>query len=202
MHPTALIDHYVEQARAREVSWNEIGEVLGMSKQGAQQRFRGRWFDRFIRPTKGRSARRLTDRVRRSIEHAREEARALDHNYVGTEHLLLGLLREKDGVAAKALKKRGIRPNDIRRKIEDHLGRGPVRVSGDIPFTPRAKRALQEAHQQAAVLGHNYVGTEHVALALASLEEGLAARFLVELGSGASDIRDEVVGLLSGYERS
>src|SRR3990170_1684870 len=72
----SLIDHYVEQARAREVSWNEIGEVLGMSKQGAQQRFRGRWFDRFIRPTKGRRARYLTDRARRSIEHAREEARA------------------------------------------------------------------------------------------------------------------------------
>ena len=193
----AVVDHCVEDARQRGHSWSEIGKVLGMTKQAAQQKFRTRWFDRFSRH-RARACVGFTQRAHHSVELAREEARSLEHDYVGTEHLLLGLLRASDGVAAKALS--SLEPGletTIRRKVEDRIGRGVSSGPGPLPFTPRAKKALQLARDEATSLGHNYIGTEHILLALAGLTDGLAAEMLAESGITLDRARAVVVGLLA-----
>lgn len=193
----AVVDHFVEDARQQGHSWSDIGEVLGMTKQAAQQRFRVRWFDRFTRARRAPSSIGLTDRARRAVDLAQEEARRLEHNYIGTEHLLLGLLRVHGGVAAKVLLKLDVSIAAIRQKVEEHVGRGDQPVRASVPFTPRAKKTLELARGEAHALGHNYVGTEHILLALAAVDDGLAARFLTELGASHDALRTTVVSFLA-----
>ena len=129
---------------------------------------------------------RFTDRARRVVVLAQEEARLLDHNYIGTEHVLLGLIHEGEGVAAKALEELGISLEAVRREVEEIIGQGASAPSGHIPFTPRAKKVLELALREALQLGHNYIGTEHILLGLIREGEGVAAQVLVRLGADLS----------------
>ena len=126
---------------------------------------------------------RFTDRARRVVVLAQEEARMLNHDYIGTEHILLGLIREGDGVAAKALESLGISLEAVRQQVEEIIGRGQQAPSGHIPFTPRAKKVLELSLREALQLGHNYIGTEHILLGLIREGEGVAAQVLVKLGA-------------------
>jgi ATP-dependent Clp protease ATP-binding subunit ClpC len=140
---------------------------------------------------------RFTDRARRVVVLAQEEARLLNHNYIGTEHLLLGLLDEGQGVAAKALESLGVRLEAVRAKVEEVIGRGQGAPTGHIPFTPRAKKVLELSLREALQFGHNYIGTEHILLGLIREGEGVAAHVLVSLGADFSRVRQQVIGLLS-----
>jgi ATP-dependent Clp protease ATP-binding subunit ClpC len=142
---------------------------------------------------------RFTDRARRVVVLAQEEARLLNHNYIGTEHILLGLAHEGQGVAAKALESLGIRLEAIRSQVEEIIGRGQRAPFGHIPFTPRAKKVLELSLRESKQLGHNYIGTEHILLGLIREGEGVAAQVLVKLGGDLSRARRQVIQLLSGY---
>jgi ATP-dependent Clp protease ATP-binding subunit ClpC len=142
---------------------------------------------------------RFTDRARRVVVLAQEEARLLSHNYIGTEHILLGLIHEGEGVAAKALESLGISLEAVRSQVEEIIGQGGSSPSGHIPFTPRAKKVLELSLREALQLGHNYIGTEHILLGLIREGEGVAAQVLVKLGADLSRVRQQVIQLLSGY---
>ena len=142
---------------------------------------------------------RFTDRARRVVVLAQEEARLLNHNYIGTEHILLGLIHEGEGVAAKALESLGISLEAVRAQVEEIIGHGGPAPSGHIPFTPRAKKVLELSLREALQLGHNYIGTEHILLGLIREGEGVAAQVLVKLGADLSRVRQQVIQLLSGY---
>ncbi len=142
---------------------------------------------------------RFTDRARRVVVLAQEEARLLQHNYIGTEHILLGLIHEGEGVAAKALESLGISLEAVRQQVEEIIGQGGSSPSGHIPFTPRAKKVLELSLREALQLGHNYIGTEHILLGLIREGEGVAAQVLVKLGADLSRVRQQVIQLLSGY---
>jgi ATP-dependent Clp protease ATP-binding subunit ClpA len=141
---------------------------------------------------------RFTDQARRVVVLAQEEARLLNHDYVGTEHLLLGLAHEGQGVAAIALESLGIRLEAMRSQVEEVIGQGQMAPSGHIPFTPRAKKVLELSLREAQQLGHDYIGTEHLLLGLVREGEGVAARVLVKLGADLPRVRQQVVQLLSG----
>ena len=143
---------------------------------------------------------RFTDRARRVVVLAQEEARTLNHNYIGTEHILLGLTREGEGVAAKALELLGISQEAVRRQVEEIIGQGQQAPSGHIPFTPRAKKVLELSLREALQLGHNYIGTEHILLGLIREGEGVAAQVLVKLGADLNRVRLQVNQLLQGYQ--
>jgi ATP-dependent Clp protease ATP-binding subunit ClpC len=143
---------------------------------------------------------RFTDRARRVVVLAQEEARLLNHNYIGTEHILLGLIHEGEGVAAKALESLGISLEAVRSQVEEIIGQGGQSPSGHIPFTPRAKKVLELSLREALQLGHNYIGTEHILLGLIREGEGVAAQVLVKLGADLSRVRQQVIQLLSGYQ--
>ena len=144
---------------------------------------------------------RFTDRARRVVVLAQEEARALGHNYIGTEHILLGILRESDGVGARALESVGISLEAVREQVEEMIGQGdPSELPGHIPFTPRAKKVLELSLREALQLGHNYIGTEHILLGLIREGEGVAAQVLVKLGADLNRMRQQVIQLLHGYE--
>src|ERR671919_195178 len=143
---------------------------------------------------------RFTDRARRVVVLAQEEARLLNHNYIGTEHILLGLIHEGEGVAAKALESLGISLEAVRQQVEEIIGQGQQAPSGHIPFTPRAKKVLELSLREALQLGHNYIGTEHILLGLIREGEGVAAQVLVKLGADLNRVRQQVIQLLSGYE--
>src|SRR6056297_3122014 len=143
---------------------------------------------------------RFTDRARRVVVLAQEEARMLNHNYIGTEHILLGLIHEGEGVAAKALESLGISLEAVRSQVEEIIGQGGSSPSGHIPFTPRAKKVLELSLREALQLGHNYIGTEHILLGLIREGEGVAAQVLVKLGADLSRVRQQVIQLLSGYQ--
>ena len=145
---------------------------------------------------------RFTDRARRVVVLAQEEARLLNHNYIGTEHILLGLIHEGEGVAAKALESLGISLEAVRGQVEEIIGQGGSSPSGHIPFTPRAKKVLELSLREALQLGHNYIGTEHILLGLIREGEGVAAQVLVKLGADLSRVRQQVIQLLSGYSGS
>src|SRR5471032_2826651 len=145
---------------------------------------------------------RFTDRARRVVVLAQEEARMLNHNYIGTEHILLGLIHEGEGVAAKALESLGISLEGVRQQVEEIIGHGGSAPSGHIPFTPRAKKVLELSLREALQLGHNYIGTEHILLGLIREGEGVAAQVLVKLGADLSRVRQQVIQLLSGYAGS
>jgi ATP-dependent Clp protease ATP-binding subunit ClpC len=142
---------------------------------------------------------RFTDRARRVVVLAQEEARMLNHNYIGTEHILLGLIHEGEGVAAKALESLGISLEAVRQQVEEIIGQGQSAPTGHIPFTPRAKKVLELSLREALQLGHNYIGTEHILLGLIREGEGVAAQVLQKLGADLNRVRQQVIQLLSGY---
>ena len=142
----------------------------------------------------------FTDRARRVVVLAQEEARMLNHNYIGTEHILLGLIHEGEGVAAKGLESLGISLEGVRAQVEEIIGQGQQAPSGHIPFTPRAKKVLELSLREALQLGHNYIGTEHILLGLIREGEGVAAQVLVKLGADLNRVRQQVIQLLSGYQ--
>jgi hypothetical protein len=140
---------------------------------------------------------RFTDRARRVVVLAQEEARHLDHNYIGTEHILLGLIHEREGIAARALTALGISLEAVRGEVTEIVGKGAEHPSGHIPFTPRAKKVLELSLREALQFGHNYIGTEHILLGLIREGEGVAAQVLVKLGASFDRVRQQVVQLLA-----
>ena len=145
---------------------------------------------------------RFTDRARRVVVLAQEEARLLNHSYIGTEHILLGLIHEGEGVAAKALESLGISLEAVRRQVEEIVGQGHAAPTGHIPFTPRSKKVLELSLREALQLGHNYIGTEHILLGLVREGEGVATQVLVQLGANLSGVRQTVIQLMSGWTES
>ena len=142
---------------------------------------------------------RFTERAREVVVLAQDEARALRHNYIGTEHILLGLLREEEGLAARVLESLDITVEEVRAQVARIIGPGdePI-ISGQIPFTPRAKKVLELSLREALSLKHNYIGTEHILLGLVRENEGVAARILLDFDADAEKIRNEIMRVLSG----
>lgn len=202
----ALLDHFVEQARDAGCSWSQIGSALGVSKQAAQQRHTAsrsvarRLLGRLSGPPRrgrGPFFGRFTDRARAVVVLAQEEARSFNHNYLGTEHILLGLLREEEGVAAKALASMGVSMGNVRDQVREIIGEGPTPPAGRIPFTPRAKKALELALRESRALHHDYLGTEHILLGLLRGADGVAVQILERLGVDYDRSRDAVLRLLA-----
>jgi hypothetical protein len=200
---------FVEQARHAGCSWSQIGGTLGVSKQAAQQRHTRSestarrlpsWLPRLGAAAGGRLGNvrsRFTERARASVVHAEHDARLLGHNYIGTEHLLLGLLREREGVAAKALGSVGIGHDAVRGQVEEIVGRTDRTPAAHSPFTPRTKKALELALREALDLDHNYIGTEHILLGLTRVQNGVANEVLVNLGTDPGRVRAAVLDLLA-----
>src|SRR6201986_4724943 len=152
-----------------------------------------------VRPRRGfHLFERFTERARQVVVLAQEEARTLKHNYIGTEHILLGLLREEEGLAARVLESLDITVERVRSQVVRIVGSGEEVTSGQIPFTPRAKKVLELALREALSLGHNYIGTEHILLGLVRENEGVAARILLDFDADSDKIRNEVIRMLSG----
>jgi ATP-dependent Clp protease ATP-binding subunit ClpA len=145
----------------------------------------------------GRMFERFTDRARRVVVLAQEEARLLNHNYIGTEHILLGLIHEGEGVAAKAMESLGISLEAARAQVEEIIGQGQSAPTGHIPFTPRAKKVLELSLREALQLGHNYMGTEHIVLGILREGEGVAAQVLAGFGADYAQVREQVQWLLT-----
>ena len=143
---------------------------------------------------------KFTDRARRVVVQAQEEARTLNHNYVGAEHILLGLIREGEGVGAKALESLGISLDTVRQQVQETTGQRQHAPSGQIPFTPQGKKVLELALSESTALGHHYLGTEHILLGLIRQGDGVAAQVLVNLGADLNRVRQEVVQLLRDYQ--
>jgi Clp amino terminal domain, pathogenicity island component/UvrB/uvrC motif len=143
---------------------------------------------------------RFTDRARLVVVLAQQEARRLDHGYIGTEHILLGLIHEGEGAAARALDSLGISLDAVRQQVEEIIGRGQQAPSGHIPFTPRAKKVLELSLREALQLGHDYIGTEHILLGLVREGGGVAAQILVKLGADLNRVRQQVIQLLHGHQ--
>ena len=143
---------------------------------------------------------KFTDKARRVVVLAQEEAKLLNHNYIGTEHILLGLIHEGEGVAAKALESLGINLDSVRDQVQEIIGQGQQAPSGHIPFTPRAKKVLELSLREALQLGHSYIGTEHLLLGLIREGEGVAAQVLTRLGADTNRVRQQVIQLLSGFQ--
>ena len=141
---------------------------------------------------------RFTDRARRVVVLAQEEARLLNHNYIGTEHILLGLIHEGEGIAAQALQSLGVNLDGVRTQVVEIIGQGQQAPSGHIPFTPRAKKVLELSLREALQLGHNYIGTEHILLGLIREGEGVATQVLQNLNADLPKVRQTVIPLLSG----
>ena len=141
---------------------------------------------------------RFTERARQVVVLAQDEARALKHNYIGTEHILLGLLREEEGLAARVLESLDITVEEVRAQVARIVGQGDEVTTGQIPFTPRAKKVLELALREALSLGHNYIGTEHILLGLVRENEGVAARILLDFDADADEIRNEIIRMLPG----
>jgi hypothetical protein len=200
-----LLDHFVQEARAAGCSWSQIGTALGVSKQAAQQRHSalrsiiGK-ITGGIESAMGHAFKRFSTRARKVVMLSQDEARMLRHDYVGTEHLLLGLLAEGEGAAAQALQQAGITLDAVRAEIVEIIGPGQGRTQGHRPFTPRAKKVLELALREAHHLDHDYIGTEHILLGLIREGEGLAAQILVKLGADLSPLRESVLALLTSRE--
>ena len=143
---------------------------------------------------------RFTDRARRVVVLAQEEARMLNHDYIGTEHLLLGLIREGDGYAARALESLGISLDAVRQQVEEIIGQGQQAPSGPVPFTPRAKKVLELSLRESVQLGHNSIGPEHILLGMVREGDGVAAQVLVALGADLNRVRQQVIQLMHGYQ--
>jgi len=144
---------------------------------------------------------RFTEPARQVVVLAQDEARELKHNYIGTEHVLLGLLREEAGLGARALTSLGVTLDGARAQVAQIVGHGDEVTPGQIPFTPRAKKVLELSLREALSLGHRYIGTEHLLLGIARENDGVASRILLDFGADGETIRDQVVGMLSGPGR-
>jgi hypothetical protein len=196
-----LLDHFVQEARGAGCSWSQIGTALGVSKQAAQQRhsalrsFIGKLVSG-AEPAMAEIGKRFTARAQQAVVLGQEEARMLGHDYLGTEHLLLGLLAEGEGVAAQALQQAGIALDAVRAEIVEVVGRGQEARGDHISFTPRAKKALERALREALELGHNFLGTAHILLGVIQEGEGLAALTLVKLGADLTQLRTTVLTLI------
>lgn len=176
-----LVDHFVTQARAAGAPWSQIGDALGVSKQAAQQRWVPPVFQLF------------TNLARHVVVLAQERARGMRHDYIGTEHLLFGLLDEPAGAAAQVLQRLAGSTEAVRQALLAEVPAGTANPPAKIPFTPRGKEVLGHANAQATELGHNYVGTEHILLGLVTVSEGVAARVLGGLGIGYDQARAAVL---------
>ena len=186
----AVVSHYVEQARSAGHSWSEVGQAMGVSKQAVHQKYVKATP---MPPVFGR----LTGRAQTALDNAQAEARGLKHNFVGTEHLLLGMMRDRDAVATRALAAFDVGYDDVRSRVEAIIGAGAHRVSGEQPLTPRAARALERSLGEALKLGHNYVGTEHLLLGVVGEKAGVAARVLKDLGVKKGALAQAIIALLS-----
>jgi len=197
-----LLGHFVDAARHAGRSWAEIGAALGVTKQGAQQRFVDR--DAATPPADEHLLVRYTARARASVARAREEAIEMGHNYVGTEHLLIGVLVDPAAISVRVLAEIGIPVDRLRPAvIEAAVPRPPNdAVASDLPFTPRARRVLDLARGESLRLGHNYIGTEHLLLALVAEQDGIGGRVLREHGVDVDRARAEVIRALTGYVES
>jgi hypothetical protein len=178
-----LIGHFVDQARRAGASWTEIGQSMGVSKQAAQKRFVPKGLVEPDARGAGSLFSRFTTRARGATAGAQEEARRARHDHVASEHIVLGLLREPDGLAAKAIEGLGVALDDVRAAVVTAMGPAEGdEVTGHIPFAPEAKKVLELSVRDALRLGHNYVGTEHILLGVLGLDDGLGARVLGGLG--------------------
>jgi prophage maintenance system killer protein len=204
----ADINRLLDAIATGQVSVAEVSHELQIRLTPTHERMEPPWEEHReqvrLEQEKGRHGmfERFTDRARRVTVLAQEEARELCHNYIGTEHLLLGLTREEQGIAAKALEALGVSPAGVREKVLEQVGRGDRDPDHHIPFTPRAKKVLEFSLREAMNLGHNYIGTEHILLGLVREGEGLAAKVLFSLGIELSAVREKVLELLgkSGAE--
>lgn len=196
-----LIGHFVDQARHAGASWSAIGGSLGVTKQAAQKRFVPGAGDLAIDLNTGRNLARFTPRARATIGAAQAEARKARRDEIGTEHLLLGLLAEPQGLAAKALADLGVTPEALRAEVGEVASAAGVApassVPEKIPFTPQAKKVLELALREALLLMHNYIGTEHLLLAIIAEGDGLGAKALGELGVTKPRVSDWVVRAIS-----
>jgi ATP-dependent Clp protease ATP-binding subunit ClpC len=145
---------------------------------------------------------RFTERARQVLELAQDEARRFKHNYIGTEHVLLGLIREEEGIAARVLASFDVTLEEVRERVAQIVGRGSEIAAGQIPFTPRAKRVLELSIREALSLGHGYVGTEHVLLGLLREGEGVANHILLDLGADGKTVRARLLGMLAGGDET
>jgi|SRR5437588_7430758 len=197
-----LLGHFVDAARHAGRSWAEIGAALGVTKQGAQQRFVDR--DAATAADDEHLLVRYTSRARASVGRSREQAREMGHNYVGTEHLLLGVMADPAALSVRVLAQLGIPADELRQAaIEAAVARAPNgTVASDPPFTPRARRVLDLTRGESLRLGHNYIGTEHLLLALVAEQDGIGGRVLREHGVDADRARAEVIRALTGYVES
>jgi Clp amino terminal domain, pathogenicity island component len=196
-----LLDHFVQEARTAGCSWSQIGTALGVTKQAAQQRHSV--LRSLIGKLKGGveavmegAFTRFSDRARRVVVLAQDEARRLRHHHIGTEHLVLGLLAEGEGVGAQALQGAGITLDAARAGVEKVVGCGQGTPSGHIPFTPRAKKVLELALRESLKLSHHYIGTEHILLGLLREGEGVGAQVIVAEGAQLDQLRASVLALL------
>ena len=185
----SLLNHFVDRCRKDGKTWAEIGEHLGVTRQAAQKRF----VDGSV------TFERFTDRARLAVARANDEALAMNHNYIGTEHLLLALFETNGGVSDLVLQELGVTHDDVVRDVQAMIGRGPTKVTGPQPFTPRSKKVLEEAVSTSLELGHNYIGTEHLLLALFRGQEGVAKLVLEQRGAGADEVRAKVLEKLAGF---
>jgi Clp amino terminal domain, pathogenicity island component len=191
-----LLDHFVKEARAAGCSWTQIGGCLGVTRQAAQQR-QGGLIGRLVQGLAQGKFQRFTPRARAAVIAAQTAARDRNHSWVGTEHLLLGLYAGGDNLAVAALDRLGVERAVVERRVDERLPSGEEPVRGHIPFTPRAKQALELSLREALWLGHNYLGTEHIVLAIRQIDEGVAAQILAELDVTADRLRETIVGLLA-----
>jgi ATP-dependent Clp protease ATP-binding subunit ClpC len=145
---------------------------------------------------------RFTERARQAVVLAQYEARGLKHNYIGTEHILLGLLREDEGIAARVLEHFDVTAEEVRAQVARIVGQGDEVTTGQIPFTPRAKKVLELALREALSMGHNYIGTEHILLGIVRENEGVASRILLDFEADAEKVRNEIIRALSGGKQS
>jgi hypothetical protein len=183
----AALSHFVDQCRRSGRSWTQISKALGVTKQAAHKRF-----------SPAVSLERFTARARALLEHSVAEAVRLRHHYVGTEHVLLGLMADAESLASKVLAETSITRGIVEERVLQVTPRGSIAVDAP-PFTPRASRCIENALSEALQLGHNYIGTEHILLALFDDPEGLAAKILAQLGATDDDVRAAVIKQLSGY---
>ena len=203
----ALLGHFVDQARRAGASWSQIGEALGVSKQAVQQRHTSteslaRRLLASIAPKWLREGpgflTRFTPRAKSVVVSAQENARRLRHPYIGTEHVILGLFAEPESIGTRVLAGAGITPEAFEAAVLELTPVGDHEVHGHVPFTPRAKEALEHALREAVALGHNYIGTEHVLLGILRVSDGMAAKLLGDLGLGHEQASAAVLRLLLG----
>jgi hypothetical protein len=194
-----LLDHFVKDARAEGCSWTQIGDALGVTRQAAQQRHGGLLGRLVAGLTEGRF-RRFTPRARAAVIAAQTAARDRRHPSIDTEHLFLGLFDStaRGNVAVKVLARFDVDAAVVERLVDERVPKGPAPVRGHIPFTPRAKKVLELTLREALRLGHNYIGCEHLLLALRREEQGLAAKILAELGVERAQLEAAVRDVLSG----